>query len=445
MPNILLVEDDITYARIIQKFLVKNGFEVKTTEKVKTSLPLIKSGWPELIITDYRLPDGNGMQILEFTKKQYPQIGVILITNYSDIRIAVRAIKIGAHEYITKPINPDELLATVKEVFAIQNNPLIEISLEQNPIPDYIEGSSPDSKQLEEHIDLVAPTDLSVMILGETGTGKEYLAKRIHQKSNRKEKAFVAIDCGALSSELATSELFGHVKGSFTGALEDKTGHFEFANGGTLFLDEVGNLDYEIQLKLLRAIQEKTIRKIGSNQEIPLDIRIISATNEKLKSGDPNSTFREDLYHRLNEFSLHILPLRERQEDLRTFANSFIDSSNQRLHKNIKGISEEVWGIFHKYYWPGNLRELKNIIRRAVLLCKEEIITPDQLPFELKSELKEGNLDSGKTYRNLMEDKEKENIINALKSCNQNKSQAARILGIDRKTLYNKLDKYGIE
>ncbi|EOZ95394.1 Response regulator of zinc sigma-54-dependent two-component system [Indibacter alkaliphilus LW1] len=168
-------------------------------------------------------------------------------------------------------------------------------------------------------------------------------------------------------------------------------------------------------------------------------------TNEKLKSGDPNSTFREDLYHRLNEFSLHILPLRERQEDLRTFANSFIDSSNQRLHKNIKGISEEVWGIFHKYYWPGNLRELKNIIRRAVLLCKEEIITPDQLPFELKSELKEGNLDSGKTYRNLMEDKEKENIINALKSCNQNKSQAARILGIDRKTLYNKLDKYGIE
>ncbi|PRY85689.1 sigma-54-dependent transcriptional regulator [Mongoliibacter ruber] len=444
MSKILLIEDDLSYSRIIQRFLEKNGFEVKTSEKVKTALPIIKSEWPQLIITDYRLPDGNGMEILEYTKRQHQGIEVILITNYSDIRIAVKAMKIGAHEYITKPINPDELLATVKEVFEGGSKTPDLIEAQESASYEYIEGNSDAARLLEEHVELVAPTDLSVMVLGETGTGKEYLAKRIHQKSNRREQPFVAIDCGALSSELAASELFGHIKGSFTGALEDKIGHFEFANGGTLFLDEVGNLDYEIQLKLLRAIQERTIRKIGSNQEIPLDIRIISATNEALKAGDLNASFREDLFHRLNEFSLHILPLRERKEDLNVFVQFFIQSSNQRLNRNVSTVDPKVLDLFRNYGWPGNLRELKNIIRRAVLLSKGDSITLDLLPQELTTKNTAGLPSHTHTFKESMIAQEKENIIKALETAKQNKSQAAKILGMDRKTLYNKLEKYGL-
>ncbi|MBW3466710.1 sigma-54-dependent transcriptional regulator [Arthrospiribacter ruber] len=444
MSKILLIEDDLSYARIIQRFLEKNGFEVKTCEKVKSAITLLKTSWPKLVITDYRLPDGNGMEILEFVKKYQPETAVILITNYSDIRIAVKAMKMGASEYITKPIDPDELLETVKEAFESPVQPSqVMVSTPSLPL-EYIQGSSNMAQQLEEHIELVAPTDLSVMILGETGTGKEFVAKRIHQKSKRNEQPFVAIDCGALSNELAASELFGHIKGSFTGALEDKVGHFEYANGGTLFLDEVGNLDYEVQLKLLRAIQERSIRKIGSNQEIPVDIRIIAATNEQLKAGELGSTFREDLFHRLNEFSLQILPLRDRKEDLEAFVKHFIQSSNTRLGREITDLDEEVMDVFRSYSWPGNLRELKNIVRRAVLLAKGSVITTDLLPKELTSNAGSSEMNITGTFKESMVMREKENILKALEFCKNNKSQAAKMLGMDRKTLYNKLDKYGL-
>lgn len=444
MAKILLIEDDISYSRIIKNFLEKNGFDILSTNKVSEGLSIIKTFGPDLIITDYRLPDGNGMQILETVLQEHKNTKVILITSYSDIRIAVKAIKMGAVDYITKPINPEELLESVKEAL---ESPLEEDKWEINPpvSAEYVEGKSTASKQMEEMIKMVAPTDLNVLILGETGSGKEFVAKKLHILSPRQNNVFIAIDCGAIPKELAGSELFGHVKGSFTGAVDNKTGHFESAKGGTIFLDEVGNLNSDIQVMLLRAIQERTIRKIGSNVEIPIDVRIIAATNENLKAMDKDSSFREDLYHRLNEFSIQVPALRERKEDLDLFVQQFIQSSNARLGKQVENLDPEVKNIFYDYSWPGNLRELKNVIRRAVLLSKGPMITPDVLPQEIQDYQEAITVESSTDdYKSSLENQEKEMIEKALLETKFNKSKAAKLLGIDRKTLYNKMDKYGL-
>jgi two-component system response regulator HydG len=444
MRKILLTEDDITYSRIIRNFLEKNNFEVQSANSLAQAMPLVESGWPNLIITDYRLPDGNGLELLEHSIKKNPNINVILITNYSDIRIAVKAMKMGAFEYITKPINPDELLITVNEALSAHEEEKPLPTKGKDKDPDYVHGKSPNAAKMEEFITLVGPTDLSVLVLGETGTGKEYIAKKIHENSNRKNKPFVAIDCGALSSELAGSELFGHIKGSFTGALDNKIGHFEQANCGTIFLDEIGNLGYDIQIKLLRAIEERKIRKIGSNKETDIDVRIIAATNDELKSESQDGNFREDLYHRLNEFTINIQPLRKRKEDIQLFTSHFIHQSNQKLGKNVISIDGEVEKIFLDYAWPGNLRELKNIVRRAVLLCRDQIITKDLLPqelLEIKAESHEPELD----YKSNLINHEKEMIDKVLKEVRFNKSKASQLLGMDRKTLYNKMEKYGLK
>jgi two-component system, NtrC family, response regulator HydG len=444
MSEVLLVEDDISYSRIIKTFLEKNGYKVTSAEKLSDSIAILKSSHPDLIITDFRLPDGTGLEVLNFSNNLPDPVPVILITNYSDIRIAVKAMKMGAVEYITKPINPDELLMTVKTTLAEHPKPKASFSF-QTQSHDYIVGKSLASIKLEEHLNLVAPTDLSVIVLGETGTGKEFISKRIHSLSKRKSGPFVAVDCGALSKELAGSELFGHVKGAFTGASENRTGHFETANGGTILLDEIGNLNYEVQIKLLRALQERTIRKTGSNQEIRIDVRVIAATNDDLLYHVKHGEFREDLYHRLNEFSITALPLRERSEDLMFFAHYFLNQSNIKLGKNIKGFSPEVELIFKKYSWPGNLRELKNIIRRSVLLSQTEFIHPEVFPEELLMEIKEDhtNVDERDIKNSLMLH-EKELITKTLENVKYNKSKAAKLLGIDRKTLYNKMDKYGL-
>lgn len=446
MEHILLVEDDVTYSRIIQSFLEKNNFKVTSCTKLSDIDYTLKNHQIKLVVTDFRLPDGTGLQVLKKVKDNYPDVEVILITNYSDIRIAVKAMKMGAFEYITKPINPDELLLTVKEAIKTDQKS------QKNPrtIPqkndDYIIGESRDAKKLEEHIDLVAPTELSIIVLGDTGTGKEYISKRIHKKSARKEAPFIAVDCGALSKELAGSELFGHVKGAFTGALENKIGHFEAASGGTIFLDEIGNLDYEIQIKLLRAIEERKIRKIGGSKEINIDVRIIAATNENLIGQSQEGVFREDLYHRLNEFSLTATPLRDRKEDLESFCNQFLIESNEKLNKNIKDFSPTVIALFKEYPWPGNLRELKNIVRRAVLLTKSETIEIEMIPDQLKNSLP---VEDRKHHKDIilidLASQEKELIEKTLKEVKYNKSKAAKQLGIDRKTLYNKMNKFEIE
>lgn len=469
MKKILLVEDDLTYSRIVKTFLEKNGFAVEASTKVKEAQNILNSGKFDLIIADFRLPDGTGMELLQWSKKEFPQTQVILITHYSDIRIAIKAMKLGAFEYITKPINPDELLATVNESLSSKSKAPEAISDEASPSKPnqkpggspatnfYVAGTSPESEKLEKHIQLVAPTDLSVLILGETGTGKEFISRRIHEQSERRNGPFIAIDCGALPKDLAGSELFGHVKGAFTGALDNKTGHFEAAHGGTIFLDEVGNLSYEVQIQLLRAIQERTIRKIGGNKEININVRIIAATNENLLLQAGEGQFREDLYHRLNEFTLHAIPLRRRKEDLEIFAEHFLEESNQRMNKSVKGFTSEVWEIFLGYDWPGNLREFKNIIQRAVLLTTGPLVEKEALPADLNnpefafSSNRPSNtinqtqdLPSPRDYKSQWIEQEKELIQQVLQDTKYNKSKTARILKMDRKTLYSKMEKYGL-
>ncbi|SFU16488.1 DNA-binding transcriptional response regulator, NtrC family, contains REC, AAA-type ATPase, and a Fis-type DNA-binding domains [Algoriphagus locisalis] len=468
MKRILLVEDDLTYSRIVKTFLEKNGFTVQTAVKVKEAQQLFSNSKFDLIIADFRLPDGTGMELLQWSKSNYPQTQVILITHYSDIRIAIKAMKLGAFEYITKPINPDELLSTVKESLSAKVSDLASPDTATAPTTSsakskvkssYVVGSSAEAEKLEKHIQLVAPTDLSVLVLGETGTGKEFISRRIHDFSTRKDGAFIAIDCGALPKELAGSELFGHVKGAFTGALENKTGHFEMANGGTIFLDEIGNLSYDVQIQLLRAIQERTIRKIGGNKEIQIDVRIIAATNDNLILQAGDGHFREDLYHRLNEFTLSAIPLRSRKEDLEDFAGQFLEESNERLGKSVKGFSPEVWEIFLAYDWPGNLRELRNIIKRAVLLTAGSHVEKESLPadlYEPSASLVGSNgnpyaitgktdMLSPKDYKSQWVEQEKELIQKVLMDTKFNKSKTARILNMDRKTLYSKMEKYGLD
>ncbi|MFC5625296.1 sigma-54-dependent transcriptional regulator [Algoriphagus winogradskyi] len=468
MKRILLVEDDLTYSRIVKTFLEKNGFIIQTAIKVKEAQQLFSNSKFDLIIADFRLPDGTGMELLQWSKSNYPHTQVILITHYSDIRIAIKAMKLGAFEYITKPINPDELLATVKESLSakIQEHDSTEntaaptsFSPKNKVKSSYVIGTSAEAEKLEKHIQLVAPTDLSVLVLGETGTGKEFISRRIHDLSTRKDGAFIAIDCGALPKELAGSELFGHVKGAFTGALENKTGHFEMANGGTIFLDEIGNLSYDVQIQLLRAIQERTIRKIGGNKEIQIDVRIIAATNDNLILQAGDGHFREDLYHRLNEFTLSAIPLRSKKEDLQDFADQFLEESNARLGKNVKGFSPEVWEIFLAYDWPGNLRELRNIIKRAVLLTSGSYVEKDSLPADIyepsvslvgsngsyPSNSSKTDKLSPKDYKSQWIEQEKELIQKVLMDTKFNKSKTARILNMDRKTLYSKMEKYGLD
>jgi len=453
MKKILLVEDDLTYSKIIKNFLQANGYEVTAVQKVAEALNCIEREDPNLVITDYRLPDGTGMEILEKVIYDHPGKPVILITNYSDIRTAVKAMKMGAFEYITKPVNPDELLLNVQESFKIKSQKPEIKSVQTHSMSKYgeqsdayVTGSSSQAQKLEEYIQLVAPTDMSVIVLGESGTGKEFISKRIHEKSHRRNGPFVAIDCGALSKELAASELFGHVKGAFTGALDNKVGDFESAKGGTIFLDEIGNLSYDVQIKLLRAIQERRIRKVGGNNDIHIDVRIIVATNEDLIEASKRGEFREDLYHRLNEFSIHAIPLRERLDELFDFAETFLQDSNQSLNKNIPGFSEEVKGIFANYSWPGNIRELKNIVKRAVLLTGEGLIQKNVLPVQLV--LPEYSIEetgAAKDLKSNFEEQEKSLIIKTLEEVRYNKSKAAKILNMDRKTLYNKIEKYHIQ
>ncbi|MFU8842250.1 MAG: sigma-54 interaction domain-containing protein, partial [Bacteroidales bacterium] len=307
-----------------------------------------------------------------------------------------------------------------------------------------IDGTSQKSIELNEYIRIVAPTNISVIIQGESGTGKEQVARKIHQLSKRSSSAFVAIDCGALSTELAGSELFGHIKGAFTSAVHDKKGQFEIANGGTLFLDEIGNLSHEVQVKLLRVLQERVILPLGSNRKIRVDVRIIVAINDDLSEAVRNGNFREDLYHRLNEFKIIVPPLRQRGHDLDEFVRHFIHLSNLELGKNVKEVSKEVMEIFGTYGWPGNLRELKNIIKRAVLLSNKNVLEKDVLPEEMVIATVNSSNISEFDLKAIQETNEREMIIKILQQAKYNKSRAARILNIDRKTLYMKLARYNI-
>ena len=438
MSQILIVEDDATFTQIIEGFLSKNNYAVETAADLKDAFKLVDKQNYELLLIDYRLPDGTGLDLLKYVRDKGLTVPIIIMTSFNDVRTAVKSIQLGAFDYITKPINPDELLMVIKGLLEKKETKNAENK-------DLIKGKSVVSDKLYEHIDLVAQTDMSVIIQGESGTGKEFAARTLHLQSKRKNKPFIAIDCGALSKDLAASELFGHVKGAFTGAVNDKKGQFEMANGGTLFLDEIGNLSYEVQIKLLRALQERIIQPIGSNKQINVDVRIIVATNDELNNTMKTGEFREDLYHRLNEFKIIIPPLRERGKDLELFINHFVGLANKELNRNVEEIAPDAKALLLKYDWPGNLRELRNVIKRMVLLSPSGVATIDSLPEEMTIAVDQIQLPNSSDLKAINEVNEKNLIIEMLSKAKYNKSKAAKLLNIDRKTLYSKMEKYGID
>ncbi len=449
MTKILIVEDDVAFCKMLKTFLEKKEYAVYTAFSGKEAIPKIKQDFFDVVLADVRLPDTDGITLLEEILKNDPRTKVIIMTGYAEINMAVNAIKQGAFDYIAKPFNPDTIVQTIEKALlndANGSNTLKKSTKTSSAIAtpktsnSFVRGVSDASKKLNEYVALVAPTRMSVLVIGDSGTGKEYVASSIHKASKRAEKPFVAVDCGAIPKEIASSEFFGHIKGSFTGAVNDKMGHFEAANGGTLFLDEIGNLSYELQVQLLRALQERKIKPVGSNTEIEVDIRVIVATNEDLTNAVKEGEFREDLYHRLNEFSIKVPPLRDRIEDLMLFANHFLEESNIELEKNVVGFADEVLEAFKKYSWPGNLRELKNIVKRSVLLSQGEMITLDILPGDIAY----ASNKTHQTYGLFKNQNEQELILDALEKSNGNKAKAARMLSIDRKTLYNKLKQYDI-
>ncbi|MXV14137.1 sigma-54-dependent transcriptional regulator [Hufsiella ginkgonis] len=469
MKKILIVDDEVNIGLLLSRFLTRNGFEVNTATSGATAMELISKEPYNLVLCDFRLEDTDGREILKKIKAIHPTTGVIIITGYSDIKLAVELIKLGAYDYITKPLYPDEILNTINKAIETQEA-LSKVYKEEPGNPQqkqqanagfvkekFITGQSMVSADLVRQIELIAPTSYSVILTGESGTGKESVAKTIHLNSLRKDKPFIAMDCGSLTKELAGSEFFGHEKGSFTGALYTKIGHFEMANGGTLFLDEVGNLSYDIQAALLRTVQERKVKRIGSTKEINLDVRIIVATNENLQDSIVKGRFREDLYHRFNEFSIHLPPLRQRGKDILIFADSFLKEANQELNRNVTGFSDDVVECLLSYNWPGNVRELKNVIRRATLLTEGSVVQIKSLPLEISTFARVSAMETamgataapvGESKRKLKDaamEAEYETILKVLKEVNFNKTKAARILNIDRKTLYNKMRGIKIE
>ena len=461
--KILIIDDDADICALLSRFLVKKGYDTETALSGTKGLEKFKKDDYDIVLCDFRLGDKkDGKEILLEIKQHNPAAIVIIITGYSDIKIAVDVIKAGAFDYITKPLIPDEVLNVIANAVKQQltGNPAqYQSSIDDVKQPrkkpvtngEFLEGESPATKALYKQIDLVAPTNFSIILYGESGTGKEVIAKTIHEKSNRRAKPFIAMDCGTLSKELAGSELFGHMKGSFTGAFADKEGHFELANGGTLFLDEVANLSSEIQASLLRVIQERKFKRVGGNKEIETDVRIIVASNENLLEAYRKGKFREDLYHRFNEFSISLPPLRNRKEDIPLFAEFFLEKTMAELNRKLKGFDDEVMEIFTNYSWPGNLREFRNVIRRCALLTEKGLITPTVLPAEIsnagsKETLPDAAMVQQQPVLTDLKDSasraEYETIMHVLREVNFNKTKAAEILQIDRKTLYNKIKIY---
>lgn len=455
--KILIVEDDVVFGTMLNTWFVKNSWETVLVSKIELAKQELLKQTFSLMLSDLRLPDGDGIILLTWMRENKIMTPVIIMTGYADVQTAVLAMKLGAFDYLKKPINPiilqqkiEMAMKQAEESLSVDGEVNNKVKVKKT-YDKMIKGKSAVIEKVYNHIALVAPTKISVLILGESGTGKEYIARMIHDQSVRKSKPFIAVDCGSLSMELSPSELFGHKKGSFTSAVADKIGVFEEAEGGTVFLDEVGNLPYEVQKQLLRTLQEQKVRPVGSTTDIKVDVRIIAATNENLEKAIIEGGFRQDLYHRINEFSIYVPPLRERLEDLEEFSYYFIKQANEELGKNVKFISDEALNILKQQQWPGNLRELRNVIRRSVLFTQDDKIKIDNLPIFSQSTIST-NIVKNFTSNN-MENKgrklypynEKEQILSALEQARGNKTIAARLLQIDRKTLYNKMHFYNIE
>jgi len=465
--KILIIDDDLDMCSLLSRFLNKKGYEAEVALNGVKGLARFNEEHFDIVLCDFRLGDRDGKEVLLKIKEAKPKTIVIIITGYSDIKTAVDVIKLGAFDYITKPLIPDEVINVIEKAIATPSTefitPSVNAKAAKNKKPyvisankEFLIGQNGETARVYTQIEIVAGTNYSIILYGESGTGKEVIAKTIHETSNRRNKPFVALDCGTLSKELAGSELFGHVKGAFTGAVIDKEGHFELANGGTLFLDEVVNLSPEVQAALLRVIQERKFKRVGGTKEMDVDVRIIVASNENLQEAYKRGKFREDLYHRFNEFSINLPPLRERKVDIPLFADFFLDKTNQELNKNIEGYEDDVSEMFVNYDWPGNLREFRNVVRRAVLLTPSGKINSKVLPWEItnadiqqrkevpfvKQDSKEPVSIKDLDLKDAAAKAEYDTIMNVLKEVNFNKTKAAEILKIDRKTLYNKIKIY---
>ena len=497
MNKLLVIDDDHDICALLKRFLERKGYEVNVAYTGKSGIAAVAEFEPDLVLCDFRLGDMDGSEVISEILSNHCEMPVLVMTGYSDIRTAVNVMKLGALDYITKPIVPDEILLSIRKALDFSTEK------EEKKVPEaaetvlkekktgkskayksgaggsYVVGESAAAKELYRLIDLVAPTTFSVLIYGESGAGKESVARMIHEKSARKNKPFVSMDCGAISRDLANSELFGHEKGSFTGAISSKIGHFELANGGTLFFDEIANLPYDMQVSLLRVIQERKLKRIGGSQEIPVDVRIVAASNEILSQACAKGKFREDLYHRFNEFSINLPALRDRKEDILVFARLFLQETASELQKTISGFSSEVEQLLIQYPWFGNVRELKNVIKRATLLTEGELVQAQALPFEIafhgrlameedteEAEVKVAQpsfpasaapsdehipaplsnqpIPEHTDLKTAAQKAEYHRIMQALQQVKYNKSKTAAILGIDRKTLYNKLKLYNI-
>ena len=443
--RILIVDDDVAFGVMLRTWFQKNSWEAVLISSLEQALQVSTSSQFDLILSDLRLPDGDGIMFLTYLREKKIMTPFIIMTGYADVQTAVNAIKLGAFDYLKKPIIPEVLQQKIDLALSGNNQEKEDKKGKEDKkekgVAVMVKGKSPVIQRVYTHVALVAPTKMSVLVLGESGTGKEYIARMIHEQSGRKDKPFIAVDCGSLSMELAPSELFGHKKGSFTSAIADKRGVFEEAKGGTVFLDEVGNLPYEVQKQLLRALQEQKVRPVGSAQDIDVDVRIVAATNEDLEKAIDEGRFRQDLYHRINEFSIEVPPLRDRIEDLEEFAYHFLDQANAELGKDVKHISSEALDVMKQYQWDGNLRELRNVIRRATLFAENQEISAENLPV-LKNKAQKAQVVEDMA---LQPGDEKEQILTALKKARGNKTVAAKLLQIDRKTLYNKMHLYGID
>lgn len=462
--RILIIDDDFDMCTLLSHYLEKRGYDTEVAHNGTKGIAKFNEFHFDIVLCDFRLGDKDGKTVLLKIKEVKPKTIVIIITGYSDIKTAVDVIKLGAFDYITKPLIPDEVVNVIEKALACpvtesvkpQSKNLPDISQKRRAYQlsannTYLIGQDGEIAKIYRQIEMVAPTNYSVIVYGESGTGKEVIAQTIHEASNRKGRPFVAMDCGTLSKELSGSELFGHVKGAFTGAVTDKEGHFELANGGTLFLDEVSNLPKDVQASLLRVIQERKFKRVGGTKEMEVDVRIIVASNENLQEAYRKGKFREDLYHRFNEFSINLPPLRNRKEDIPLFAQFFLDRTNEELQKNIEGYDEDVEEMFLNYFWPGNLREFRNVVRRAVLLTPSGKINSKVLPWEITQSVSQrvvdSNVNESGNHQNFKDvdlkdaaaKAEYETIMNVLKDVNFNKTKAAEILNIDRKTLYNKI------
>jgi len=452
MPRILIVDDEPTILNLLNKILTGQGYDSTPTSNGEKALQLLQAESFDLMISDINMTPVNGMELLRKASKEWPDMGVIMLTAYGTVATAVEAMKEGAFDYVTKPFKLDELVLTVQRALeyhsAISENKDLKARLEHREHLDGIVAESPGMRKVCEMIERVAPSTATVLVYGESGTGKELVARALHRYSPRKDATFMAINCAALPAQLMESEMFGHVRGSFTGASATKAGLFETAHGGTLFLDEISSMPLEIQSKLLRVLQDKKIRKVGGSDHTEVDVRIIAASNEKLENLIEQGKFREDLYYRLSVISIDIPPLRNRPEDILPLVDHILRRA-MGPDTELPQIDHEAQSILDNYNWPGNVRELENAIQHAITFVQNDVITKETLPARIVHTVEEGlrsgiitnrrDLFKGKSLKAFLHDKEKEFLQRTIESMNGDKEKAASELGISLATLYRKL------